>query len=120
MKTEISDTEFGSITAGAVTYDHDILIRLDGTVEKRKKKLSKAVYGTSHTLSLAEAEHIYEEGAEVLLIGSGQTGMVKLSSEAKAFFEEKACRIELLPTQQAIHRWNELKKPAIGLFHITC
>ncbi len=120
MKTEISETQFGSITAGSVTYDHDIIIRLDGTIEKRKKKMSKAVYGTSHTLSLAEAEYTYEKGAEVLLIGSGQTGMVKLSPEAKAFFEEKDCQVELLPTPEAIRRWNELDKLAIGLFHITC
>jgi hypothetical protein len=30
-----------------------VLIRLGGKVAKRKKKLSKAVYGTSHTISLA-------------------------------------------------------------------
>ncbi len=58
MKPEIRETHFGSITAGAEVFDHDILIRLDGSVTKRKKKLSKAVYGTSHTISLAEAEYV--------------------------------------------------------------
>lgn len=33
-----------------------MLIRLDGKVKKRKKKLSKAVYGTSHLVSLEEAK----------------------------------------------------------------
>lgn len=120
MKPTINETRFGSITADAVTYDHDILIRLDGTVKKRKKKLSKQVYGTSHTISLAEAEYVYEEGADFLLIGTGQSGMVELSPEAKAFFDRKYCLVEMLPTAQAMVRWNALGRPAIGLFHITC
>jgi hypothetical protein len=120
MKTKITETHFGSITAGGKSHSNDILIRLDGTVEKRKKKLSKEVFGTSHILSQAEAEYVYQEGAALLLIGSGQSGLVKLSPEAAAFFEKKHCRVELLPTPQAIQRWNELEEPCIGLFHITC
>ncbi len=120
MKPEIHETHFGSITAGDESYEHDILIRLDGTVKKRKKKLSKKVYGTSHILSLDEAEYVYEDGAQYLLIGTGQEGMVQLSPEAKAFFEHKHCQVELLPTPQAVQRWNEIETPAIGLFHVTC
>lgn len=120
MEPEIRETHFGSITAGAEVFDHDILIRLDGSVTKRKKKLSKAVYGTSHRISLAEAEYVYEDGADLLLIGTGQTGMVELSPEARAFFDQKHCQVELLPTPQAVKRWNALERPAIGLFHITC
>ena len=54
MKPTINDTTFGSITVNDTTYDHDIIIRQNGNVEKRKKKLSKAMYGTSHTVSLDE------------------------------------------------------------------
>lgn len=121
MKPEINKTKFGSITIAGEKYQHDVLIRLNGKVEKRKKKLSKEVFGTSHTISLAEAEHVYENGARWLLIGSGQTGLVELSPEAAAFFQGKGCRIELLPTPDALKRWNETKEEAgIGLFHVTC
>jgi hypothetical protein len=51
-----------------------VLIRLSGKVKKRKKKLSKQVYGTSHTLSVAEAEHVYEKGCKKLIVGTGQYG----------------------------------------------
>lgn len=120
MKPLIDKTKFGSITVNGEKYEHDILIRLDGKVEKRKKKLSKEVFGTSHIISLAEAKYVYEEGATRLVIGSGQTGMVKLSDEADEFLKEKQCQVELLPTPEAIQYWNSLKNPAIGLFHITC
>jgi len=73
---KIDGARFGSITIDGETYSHDVLIRLDGTVKKRKKKLSKAVYGTSHRISLEEAQHVYQEGAERLIVGTGHTGRV--------------------------------------------
>jgi hypothetical protein len=101
-------------------YENDILIRLNGKVEKRKKKLSKEVYGTSHTISLAEAEYVYQDGAENIIIGSGHSGMVKLSDDVIEFFKQKHCQVDLLPTPQAIEHWNKAKGSTIGLFHITC
>jgi hypothetical protein len=113
-------TEFGSVTLDGEVFDHDVIIRLGGRVEKRKKKLSKAVYGTSHTISLAEAEHLYQEGVERLLIGAGQEGRVGLSEEAAAYFARKRCRVELLPTPEVIPVWNQAEGAVIGLLHVTC
>jgi hypothetical protein len=120
MKPKINKTKFGSITIAGEKYEHDIIIRLDRMVEKRKKKLSKEVFGTSHVVSIAEAKHIYEEGAARLIIGAGQSGMVKLSGEAADFFKNRKCTVELYPTPEAIQHWNEAKGPVIGLFHVTC
>ncbi len=120
MKPKIDKTKFGSITLAGEKFEHDILIRLNGRVERRKKKLSKEVYGTSHTVSLAEAELVYQEGAEAIIIGSGQEGMLKLSDEVVAFFKKKDCKVMLLPTPEAAHEWNKAKGATIGLFHITC
>jgi hypothetical protein len=120
MKPKIEKTKFGSITIAGKEYEVDVLIRLDGEVVKRKKKLSKQEFGTSHILSLAEAEYVYEKGAEKIIIGSGQEGMLKLSDEAAAFFDKKGCKVKLLPTAEAIQVWNKARSPSIGLFHITC
>lgn len=120
MKPKIDSTSFGNITISGVTYEHDVVIRLDGGIEKRKKKLSKAIYGTSHTLSLEEAKHVYEAGAKRLIIGAGQMGMVELSDKAEHFFRENNCQVSILPTPKAIGEWNESKGAVIGLFHVTC
>ena len=120
MKPKIEHTKFGTITIGGVKYENNILIRLDGEVKKRKKKLSKEVYGTSHRLSLAEAEFVYEAGVEKLIIGSGQSGCFILSKEAEEFFRQKQCKITLRSTPEAIKAWNKTKGKTIGLFHITC
>jgi hypothetical protein len=120
MKPRIDRTQFGSITVEDTVFEHDVVIRLDGAVSKRKKKLSKAIYGTSHIISLDEAIHVYQTGAERLIIGTGQSGMVKLSDEAADYFQRQKCPVELLPTPQAIRTWNEATGAIIGLFHVTC
>jgi len=120
MKPRIDRTTFGSITIEGKTFEHDVIARLDGRVKKRKKKLSKAIYGTSHVVSLDEARHVYEEGAERLIVGAGQGGLVELSDEAADFFKRKNCRVELLPTPEAIQVWNDAQGAVIGLFHVTC
>jgi hypothetical protein len=122
VKPPIEGTQFGSITLGGVVYDHDVLVRPDATVKRRKKKLSKAVYGTSHTISLAEAKYVYDQGAgaERLIIGGGQYGRVELSPEAAAYLAGKECDVVLLPTPEVIATWNAAKGKVIGLFHVTC
>jgi len=120
MKPTIQKTEFGSITIGGEAYEHDVVIRLSGKVKKRKKKLSKQIYGTSHTVSLDEAKHILDEGAKYLIVGTGQSGALKLSDEAEKYFKEKGCSVELHPTPQAVDIWNKAKGKTIGMFHVTC
>lgn len=120
MQPQIDKTRFGSITIDGEKIDHDVLIRLDGQVSKRKKKLSKELHGTSHVLSLAEAEYIYEAGAQQLIYGTGQYGRAGLSPEAEAYFAKQNCAVQLLPTPQAIKAWNQAEGVVIGLFHITC
>jgi hypothetical protein len=119
-KPLIDGTRFGSITIQGKRFRRDVLIRLGGEVVKRKKKLSKAVYGTSHIISLEEAQHVYQEGAERLIVGTGQSGLVELSEGAADYFRRAGCRVDLLPTRQAIKAWNKAEGAVIGLFHVTC
>ncbi len=67
MKPLIDATSFGSITIEGWKIENDVILRLEDSVQKRKKKLSKKVYGTSHKISLEEARYVYEKGAEVLI-----------------------------------------------------
>ncbi len=120
MKPKIEATRFGSITIDGREIENDVILRLDGSVKKRKKKLSKRIYGTSHTISLDEAKHVYEDGAELLVIGTGQYDLVRLSGEAQAYLEKHNCQTKLAATPEAIGLWNKAKSKVIGLFHVTC
>src|SRR5258705_1501986 len=117
---KIDSTIFGAIKIGGKTYQHDVVVRLSGEVVKRKKKLSKKLYGTSHVLSKDEAKFLFEKGCDLVVIGSGQMGNVHLSPEAEAYFDTKGCEVVLKPTPEAIRRVNRSRARRIGLFHLTC
>lgn len=117
---KIDSTSFGDITIDGRTYDHDVIIRLNGDIVKRKKKLSKKLYGTSHVVSKDEAEFVFEKGCGLLVLGSGQEGNVRLSPEAEAWFARKGCKVVIQPTPGALRVFNEARGKKIGLFHVTC
>ncbi|GET31811.1 hypothetical protein PbJCM13498_06740 [Prolixibacter bellariivorans] len=120
MKPVIDYTEFGCISIDGQRYEHDVVIRLDGSVEKRKKNLSKEKYGTSHRVSLDEAHHLYEAGAERMIVGAGQYDQVTFSEDAIQYLSDQNCLLIVLPTPKAIKYWNKYDKPACGMFHTTC
>jgi hypothetical protein len=120
LRPKIDDTWFGSITVEGRRYETDIIIRLSGKVRKRNKSLSKAVYGTSHTISLAEIQELYRKKAERLIIGTGQEDQVRLSDEAAEFLKSHDCKADLWPTPKAVKRWNDADGKVLGLFHVTC
>jgi hypothetical protein len=117
---KIDSTTFGTITIDGKTYEHDVVVRLSGEVVKRKKKLSKKLYGTSRVLSEDEARFLFESGCGQVVIGSGQFGNVHLSPEAEAYFERKGCEVLFEPTPEAIRTFNQSRAKRIGLFHMTC
>ena len=120
MGVSIDKTRFGSITINGKKLEHDVIIRVSGKVKKRKKKLSKRLYGTSHIVSEDEAEYIYEQNCQTLIIGTGQYDSVTLSEEAQQFFAEKGCEVILQPTPDAIKTYNKTKGSKVGMFHVTC
>jgi hypothetical protein len=121
MKPHINESMFGSIIIENKKYRHDIFIDLDGHIKKRKKKLSKKKYGTSHIISLEEIQYIYQEGTVLIILGTGQYARARLSEEAEGYLKSKKCKVKPLSTETAVEAWNETKhSKTIGLFHVTC
>ena len=89
---EIGGTTFGTITIDGKTYEHDVIIRLSGEVVKRKKKLSKKYYGTSHVLSKDEAKFVFEWGCEQFILGSGQVGKCISRRKPRPISRKRAAR----------------------------
>jgi hypothetical protein len=77
MKPEINRTKFISITVAGENYELDVLIRSE-------------LFGTSHIISRAQAEHVYEDRASWISIETGQSGMMTLSDQVDEFFK-KGC-----------------------------
>ena len=81
-----------------------MLIRSTGDIVKRKKKLSKRLYGTSHIISKDEAKFIRDKACRTLILGTGQEDQVRLSPEAAKYLDKKGCRVIAKPTPEALHR----------------
>ncbi|MBF0310470.1 MAG: hypothetical protein HQL56_13170 [Magnetococcales bacterium] len=119
-KPHIDACSFGSITIDGEVFRHDVVIRCDGRVIKRKKKLSKEIYGTSHTLSDVEARFLLEDAGERLILGSGEYGQVELSPEASELFALHGLEVVSAPTPRALALFNADPGPCSALFHVTC
>jgi hypothetical protein len=120
MKPRIDGTSFGSITIDGEEYNYDVVIDASGKVHERQKKLSRQVTGTSHIVSREEVKHLLEQGANQLIIGTGQSGVVRLSDEAAAYLQKKSCAVTLAATPEAIGLYKAADEPVTAMFHLTC
>jgi len=119
MKNVIK-TGFGWIEADRVRYGHDIVIHVDRTITKRKKKLSKDQKGQyGHTpVSGAELGFLADEKPEVVFIGTGQYGDLPVTPDAGSLLEHYDTVI--MPTPEILPYIEREKRTFVALLHVTC
>jgi hypothetical protein len=118
--TKVDSFSFGSIVVGGRKYRRDLFLLPDGTVKRRKGGIW--VFG-GHSVKKEEIEELSRTGAEVMVIGIGTDSQAKLSSEAKSFAEQAKLELHILPSDQAVTKFNgflEQGKKVAALIHITC
>ncbi|NLF07834.1 MAG: ROK family protein [Pirellulaceae bacterium] len=116
----IENIVFGEIKIGRKTFDRDVCILADGKVKKRKKNLAKKTAGSAHVIGPKELESICRRGPEVLFIGSGMSGKLALSDDARQYLEQRAIKCEIHPTPKAAEEYNSSKRRKAALMHVTC
>lgn len=116
----IEAIEFGSATVAGERLDSDLHIRADGEVKKRKKSWARKDYGTSHIIGPRELKKALKKRPELLIIGAGFDEMVRLADEGRELLQERGVRWELLPTPEAVERWNEAEGRKALVLHVTC
>jgi len=116
----IDAVAFGSVTVDGETIDHDIHIRANGKVKKRKKKWARKDYDTSHIIGPRELKKALKKGAEVLLIGEGFDGMIRIADEGREMLEQRGVRWRILPTPEIPDGWNEADGRKALILHVTC
>ena len=115
-------TSFGRIKYSGEVYDHDIIVRTDGSVEPRDKSHAKQEYGTSHVIDEREVESVLDPDCEALVVGTGQYGVAGLTPGARKMLKERGIECYELPTPEAIKKYNEifLEKRTAAIMHVTC
>ena len=102
---------FGLLVYSAIPFPAvDLVIHTNGLPAVRGSK--------EHFVAFAEIEGLLKEGPDVLIIGTGYDNMVQVEDEIAAL-----STIVILPTPQAVRRYNELRgegKSVAAIIHSTC
>jgi len=80
--------------------------------------------GTHHSpgIQVADFQELLDRGTEVLVLSRGVWQRLMVSPEAREFLAQHAIEHEILETEAAVKRYNELaaSRAVGGLFHSTC
>lgn len=115
MRPIIQTSDKGEIYVQNNIISEDFYIDAEGQIISRKLKgLSPSL----NLLSLREAGELYDPNINEMIIGCDDKDKLMLSNEATDYFEEKRCKIKILPIDEAIIYWNRYEGRAVGLFHL--
>jgi len=111
---------WGKAVIDGKTYNYDIVVLPDGKIEPRTTP-----YETlgSHTFTRGEIERLINAGAEVIVVGTGTSGMAKLSPEAQRLAAERGVELVVQISPLAINTYNQYAvqgRKVAALIHITC
>jgi hypothetical protein len=80
--------------------------------------------GTSHSPGIqpADVEELVEQGAEVVILSSGQNRRLQVKDETLDYLADRGVDVEVLETNEAVRRYNELadSEKVGALIHSTC
>lgn len=80
--------------------------------------------GTSHVPGIqpADVEEVVDNGAETVILSRGQNRRLQVQDETLEWLEERGVEVEVLESNEAVRRYNELADEAdVGaLIHSTC
>ena len=110
----IEEYKFGSITILGKTYEYDVEVRWTGEVLKWWRK-------ESHVIDVEDLKRAIDQNPETIIIGTGYSGLAKVTEKAQKFITEKGIKLIIDKTEEATKAFNILKEErVIGLFHLTC
>ena len=117
---KIDSFSFGSIVVDGKKYRKDLIFLPDGTVKKRHGGFW--MFG-DHDIKKEEIEELHKAGAELTIVGIGTSSKACVSDEAKSYTQEANLELSILPSRDAVEKWNQLLsqgKKVAALIHITC
>ncbi len=111
----INSYHFGLIVIDGEGYTSDLIVFPDRVRDDWWRK-------TGHELSLEDIAEVMAENPEVLVVGTGDSGLMKVLPEVEQSLEAQGIRLVVQPTERACNTYNQLccSQKVVGVFHITC
>ena len=111
----IESYRFGLMKINGVTYTSDLIILFDHIKSDWRRK-------TSHKLHIEDIREGLRKKPEILIVGTGYFGRMKVQSDTKKFLQTEGIKLIAEKTGSAYKVYNNLKNSSrvVGAFHITC
>lgn len=112
----IEDYSFGKMTINGATYTSDLLIYPDKTVHDQWWRQS------GHMLRLADIADMIATGPEVIVAGTGDSGLMKPEAGLEEALADRGIELITRPSKKAAALYNELVaiRRVAACFHLTC
>lgn len=77
---------------------------------------------TGHRLCLEDLQEIWDENFDVLVVGTGYLGLMKVEKEVMQYATSRGFELIIEKTKMAVAKYNALvhQKKTIAAFHLTC
>jgi len=113
---EIESYSFGKMVYAGRTYTSDLIIyplRVDNSWWRQK----------GHLLQMEDLKEILTEKPDILIVGTGSPGVMKVPNTLKNELENNGIELHVHRTGKAVQIFNTLvkeQKKVIAAFHLTC
>ncbi|MCK5561263.1 MAG: Mth938-like domain-containing protein [Thermoplasmata archaeon] len=112
----IDSYSFGKIVIDGQEFQSDVIVYSDHVNNNWWRK-------SGHVLNKDDLRDILSHELEILVIGTGSAGMLKVPVKTKSYLEDKNIELIIAKTSEACTKFNELlatNKNVVGAFHLTC
>ena len=111
----IDSYRFGQVVVNGERYTSDIIVFPERVRSDWQRK-------TSHQLRLEEITEAITENPEVLVVGTGASGLMKVLPEVEKAIEAKGIELIAENTEKACHTYNQLcqSRMVVAALHLTC
>jgi hypothetical protein len=112
---EIDHYSFGTITINGKTYTSDVIIYPDSVDPSWWRK-------EGHSLRPEDLDKALSAKPDLLIIGTGFSGIMKVPGETVLFIQSKGIEVMVQRTEKAVSLYNALSKTRniVAALHLTC
>ena len=113
----IKKCAFGAMVIGDRHHSSDLMIFPDGRVEDGWRRAA------GHRLETADIPTLLGSRPDILVVGTGVYGLMRIRAELKTYLTENAIQLMAARTKSAAQTFNRLKqdgKNVAACFHLTC
>jgi len=112
----IETYSYGRMTIGGKIYQKDLIIFPDRIIPAWWRR-------EGHCLNLEDLADVLKVNPELIIVGKGSSGFMKVPLAVKLALKEKGIEVIDKNTDRAAEVFNEqsqMGKKVVGVFHLTC